>query len=127
MTGFYVQNAMRFPFAIDSGGGRIREESDYEDYIRQLIRQVLLTNLGERINRPDFGSEIRRTLFAPLNPTTTTYTRTLVYQALSRWLANFIRTDKVDVTVHESTLRVTVEYTVIARGEKRFLNVELSM
>lgn len=127
MTEFYVQNAMRFPFVVDRGGGRIREESDYEEYVRQLIRQVLLTNLGERVNRPDFGSEIRRSLFAPLNPATTTYTRTLVYQALTRWLAAFIRTDKVEVTAQESTLTVTVEYTVIARGEQRFLNVELSI
>jgi len=128
MTEFYVQNAIRFPFALDRGGGRIREEGDYENYVRQLIRQVLLTNLGERINRPDFGSEIRRAVFAPINSAaTTTYTRALVFQALSRWLANFIRTDKVEVTVQESTLTVNVEYTVIARGEQRFLNVELSM
>lgn len=127
MSRFQVQNAIHFPFRVDRAGGRIREESDYEDYISQLIRQVLLTNLGERINLPDFGSEIRRALFAPLNPATITYTRTLVYQALTRWLANFIRTDNVEITAEASTLTITVEYTVIAKGEQRFLNVELTL
>jgi phage baseplate assembly protein W len=52
-------HAIRFPFAIDTGAGALAQESDYEAYIRQLIRQVLLTAQGERINRPDFGAGIR--------------------------------------------------------------------
>ena len=30
-------------------------EKDGDDHIRDLIDQVLFTNLGERISRPDFG------------------------------------------------------------------------
>ncbi|WP_198670675.1 GPW/gp25 family protein [Oceanicella sp. SM1341] len=127
MSGFRVQNAMRFPFAVHVAGGRIREEADYEEYIRQLIRQVLLTNPGERVNRPQFGCELRRLLFAPLNPAAATYVRTLVFQALTRWLSQFIRPERIEVRVNESRLDVEVEYTVIARGERRFLNVELSL
>ena len=36
-------HALKYPFAVDGGGGRAAEESDYEAYVRQLIRQVLLT------------------------------------------------------------------------------------
>ena len=126
MTGIAIQNAMRFPFSVDRSGGRIREEADYDDYVRQLIRQTLLTNLGERINRPAFGSEIRRALFQPLNPALSGYVQAQVYRALERWLANFIRTDDIKVTIAESTLAIDVAYTVIARGEQRFLNVEVT-
>lgn len=127
MTQFQVQNAIQFPFSLDRAGGRVREEPDYEAYVVQLIKQVLLTSLGERINRPDFGADIRRMVFAPNDPAAATYARTLVYQALTTWLANFIRTDAVDVRAAEETLVIIVEYTVIARGEKRFLNVELTL
>lgn len=120
-------NAMAFPFAIDRAAGRIREERDYDAYIVQLIRQVLLTDLGERINRPEFGAQVRRMVFAPNDPAAATYGRTLVYQALTRWLANFIAVASVEVEAVEETLLITVEYTVIAKGEKRFLNVELSL
>jgi hypothetical protein len=120
-------NAMAFPFSIDRSAGRIREERDYEAYIVQLIRQTLLTGLGERINRPDFGANVRQMVFGPNNAAAATYGRTLVYQALTRWLSNFIRTETVDVRAEESTLWINVEYTVIAKGEKRFLNVELSL
>ena len=58
-------HALKYPFAIDEGGGRAAEESDYEAYVRQLIRQVLLVSPGERINRPDFGAGVRRMVFGP--------------------------------------------------------------
>ena len=48
--------AIRFPFAINDRLGRLAQENDYEQYIKQLIRQVLFTAQGERINRPDFGA-----------------------------------------------------------------------
>ena len=60
-----VLHAIKYPFAIDAGGGQVAEEGDYEAYIRQLIRQVLMTAPGERINRPDFGAGVRRMVFSP--------------------------------------------------------------
>jgi hypothetical protein len=35
--------AFRFPVGIDSDGGELLKERDYEVYVSQLIRQVLLT------------------------------------------------------------------------------------
>ena len=51
---------IRFPFAINDRLGRLAQENDYEQYIIQLIRQVLFTAQGERINRPDFGAGVKR-------------------------------------------------------------------
>ncbi len=120
-------DAIAFPFTIDRGAGRIRAERDYEAYVVQLIRQVLLTNLGERINRPDFGAQIRSMVFAPNNPAAATYGRALIYQALDRWLSDFIRTEAIELRAEEATLWIDVEYTLIARGERRFLNVEVAL
>ena len=120
-------NANFFPFSIDGSGGALREERDYDSYISQLIKQVLLTNLGERINRPDFGCDIKRMVFGLNNPATATYGRTIIYQALTTWLANYIRPDNIEVSAEQEKLLILVEYTVIAKGEKRFLNVELSI
>ena len=121
-----ILNAIRFPLAIDGSGGRLREEHDYDAYVAQLVRQVILTNLGERVNRPDFGSQVRAMLFAPNNPAAATYGRALVYQALTRWLDRVITVENVTASAVEETLSLTVEYVVIARGERRFLNVELT-
>jgi phage baseplate assembly protein W len=119
-------HALRFPFGIDAGGGRAMEETDYEAYVRQLIRQVLLVAPGERINRPDFGAGVRRMLFGANSPDTAAIARTFVYQALTRWLPTIIKVEDVAVTAEESTLRIDVRYLIIQRGETRLLSEEVA-
>jgi phage baseplate assembly protein W len=121
-----ILHALRYPFAIDAGGGRAAEESDYDTYVRQLIRQVLLTAPGERINRPDFGAGVRRMVFAPNSPATATLAQTFVYQALTRWLATVIKVEEVKVAAVESTMLIDVRYLVIQRGETRILREEVA-
>jgi len=38
--------------------------------IKQAIGNLLLTNRGERMFRPDYGSDLRRFLFEPMSPIT---------------------------------------------------------
>lgn len=121
-----VLHAIKYPFAIDSGGGQAKQEADYEDYVRQLIRQVLMTAPGERVNRPDFGAGVRRMVFAPNNPATASLTQTLIYQALSRWLATVIKVEEVAVSAEQEKLLITVHYMVIQRGTSRIINEEVT-
>ncbi len=122
-----ILHAIKYPFAIDTGAGRASEEGDYEAYIRQLIRQVLMTAPGERINRPEFGAGIRRMVFAPNNPATASLTQTLIYQALSTWLATVIKVEEVAVSAEDEKLLITVHYMVIQRGVSRVLNEEVTI
>lgn len=118
---------IRYPFWINGLSGRAAEEGDYALYIRQLIRQVLLTAKGERVCRPQFGAGVRRQVFAPLSNETAALTRTLVLESLNRWLGRLIRVDRVDVTADMATLTISVEYLLIARGETRILNEEVAI
>jgi phage baseplate assembly protein W len=120
-------HAIRFPFAIDTGSGALAQESDYEAYVRQLIRQVLLTAQGERINRPDFGAGLRKLIFAPNSPATASLAQTLIFEALSNWLAPLIRIEQVTTQAVEERLQIGIDYTLVARAERRFLNVEVTL
>jgi hypothetical protein len=122
-----VLHALKYPFAIDAGGGRGAEEGDYDAYVRQLIRQVLLTAQGERINRPDFGAGIRRMVFAPNSPEVASLAQTFIYQALTRWLPTIIRVEDVKVNAEEEKLIIDVRYLVLQRGETRTLNEEVTL
>ena len=122
-----ILHAIKYPFAIDAGGGRVAEESDYEAYIRQLIRQVLMTAPGERINRPNFGAGVRRMVFAPNNPATASLTQTLVYQALNQWLGSVIKVEEISVSAENETLLITIHYMIIQRGVSRVLNEEVTI
>ena len=119
-------HALRYPFGIDAGGGRAAEQSDYEAYVRQLIRQVLLTAPGERINRPDFGAGVRRMVFQPNSPEIATMTRTLVYQALTNWLSTVIKVEDIQVSAVDSTLLIDVRYLIIEQGDTRLLREEVT-
>jgi phage baseplate assembly protein W len=117
---------IHFPFAINRQLGRLAQEADYEEYIKQLIRQVLLTAQGERINRPDFGAGVKRLVFAPNSPATASLAQTLIFQALTRWLSTLIRTESVQAEAINERLNITVGYTILARQERRFLNLEVT-
>ena len=117
---------IHFPFAINGQLGRLAQEGDYEEYIKQLIRQVLFTAQGERINRPDFGAGVKRLVFAPNSPATASLAQTLIFQALTRWLSTLIRTESVQAEAAGERLNITIGYTILAKQERRFLNVEVT-
>jgi uncharacterized protein len=118
---------VRFPFAINGSVGRLRQEPDYDAYIVQLIKQVIFTGAGERINRPQFGAGVRRLLFAPNSIGTASLAQTLVFQALNTWLGTLIRVDQVEVAAEAEKLLINLNYTVLQKGEQRFLNLETTL
>ncbi|SCX79718.1 GPW/gp25 family protein [Nitrosospira sp. Nsp13] len=122
-----ILHALKYPFSIDGGGGRVAGEENYEAYIRQLIRQVLLTAPGERINRPDFGAGIRRMVFTPNSPAVASLAQTFVYEALTRWLATIIKVEHISVTAEGEKLLINVRYLILQRGETRVLNEEVTL
>ncbi|MGA7214265.1 MAG: GPW/gp25 family protein [Terrimicrobiaceae bacterium] len=118
---------IRFPFGINGSVGRLRQEPDYDAYIVQLIKQVIFTGAGERINRPQFGAGVRRLLFAPNSIGTASLAQTVVFQALNTWLGTLIRVDRVEVAAEAEKLLIDVSYTILQKGEQRFLNLEATL
>ena len=59
--------------------------AEYEESIRQAIRIILSTALGERVMRPDFGCAIHELVFAPNSAATQGMAEHHVREALLRW------------------------------------------
>jgi len=119
--------AFRFPIAVDSDGrGELVKERDYARYVAQLIRQVLLTAPGERVNRPDFGAGLRRMVFAPIDDGTATLLQSTAFRNLDRWLGNLITIDDLRVRVADTTIFLDLTYTIKSRGEQKVLNLEVT-
>ncbi len=91
------------------------------------MKQVLFTNPGERINRPDFGCGIRRMVFAPNSPESASLAQVTIYQALEKWLGPLIKVYQVEVNAVEETLNIKIRYILKARQERRYLSVEVSI
>jgi phage baseplate assembly protein W len=99
-----------FPYRID-GRGRTAATS-YEDHIRDMVEEVLFTSPGERVNRPTFGCGLLQLVFAPNSDELAATTQYLVQGALQQWLGDLIQVNSVTVANEDSTLCVTVSYTI---------------
>lgn len=122
-----IFRGLHYPIALDKSLGWLHKERDYEQYISQLIRQVLLTVPGERIDRPDFGAGLRRLLFAPSSEDTATLLQATVFQSLDRWLGDLIDVNEVTTSFADGRMDVNIVYTIKTQGELLVLNLEVTL
>jgi len=106
-----------YPFHV-GGGGRTAGTDD-DDYVRDLVEQVLFTAPGERVNRPTFGSGILRLVFEPAGAEVAAATQFLVQSALQQWLADVVEVQAVQVDSQDSTLIVAVRYRPLTAADAR--------
>jgi phage baseplate assembly protein W len=112
MNGRYLDH----PFHFD-GKGRTAT-TDPGDHIRDMIQQVLFTNPGERVNRPDFGCGLMQLVFMPNSDILATATQFLVQGALQHWLADVIQVDHVMISNEEERLVVDIAYIRLDTGQR---------
>ena len=104
-----------FPFQLDSRGRTATVGDD--DHIREMIEQLLFTNAGERVNRPDFGSGLLQLIFAPNSPELATALQFSIQAALQRWLGDLIEVRALNVASDDSILSIEVRYVVRRTNE----------
>ena len=106
-----------FPFALSTQGRT--KVTDEDDHVKDMIRLVLFTAPGERVNRPEFGCGLKQLLFAPNSDALAAATEQLVHGSLIRWLDPVIAVEQVSVTSADSTLEIAVVYRRRTASEKR--------
>jgi len=104
-----------FPFQIDGHGRTASVPGD--QHIQDMIQQLLFTNPGERVNRPDFGSGLLQTVFQPNSTALAAALQFTLQGALQQALGDLIQLQAVQVDNTDSTLTVTVQYMV--RGDQQ--------
>src|SRR5437667_11715578 len=97
------------PYQFD-GRGRTQAVA-LDDYVKQLVEQVLFTSPGERVNLPDFGSGLLQLPFAPNSVELAAATQFSVQASLQKWLGAYIKVQSVTASAVDSTLTVTVVYS----------------
>jgi hypothetical protein len=107
---------LNHPFHLDARGRSALTDAD--DHVRDLIMQVLFTQPGERVNRPEFGCGLKQLVFMPNSDALATATQQLVQGALHRWLEPVLVVEQVRVKALESRLEVKVVYTRRDTGER---------
>jgi phage baseplate assembly protein W len=106
-----------FPFHFD-GRGRTASTSE-ADHVRDMIEQLIFTNPGERVNRPDFGSGILQLIFAPNSPELAAAVQVTLQAAVQRWLGDVIELRDLDVQATDSTLSIDMKYLIRRTNEEQ--------
>ena len=106
-----------FPLHFDSRGRTAL--TDRDDHVRDMIEQLIFTNPGERVNRPDFGSGLLQLVFGSNSPELAATVQFTLQAALQRWLGDVIAVRELDVTAEDSTLRIALTYALVETGEER--------
>lgn len=99
---------INFPYQFD---GRGRTLDPLNNYVAQLVEQVLFTSPGERVNLPDFGSGLLQLAFAPNSMEMAAATQFAVQGALQKWLSGYVKIQSVVASAEDGVLTVTVTYT----------------
>lgn len=127
-----IRHDYAFPLRVDAGAGQVARAA-YPAHVDQLLRQLLLTSPGERVNLPLFGCGLRRLVFAPQSAALVATVRLQVQQAISTWLADQVQLSDVTVLsgadpasgLDEGALLVTVSYTLVETRTPVTLAVEV--
>jgi phage baseplate assembly protein W len=108
----FLGRGWRFPILPDASGSLGYSSGD--ENVEQSLRILLMTALGDRVMRPDFGTTAERLLFAPGSVRYLRLLETSVREAVRDWeprvdlLAVSAEADSVDAT----RVLVSVEYRV---------------
>jgi uncharacterized protein len=106
-----------FPYHFNNRG---RTATTHDaDHIRDMVEQLIFTNPGERVNRPDFGSGILQLVFSPNSPELAATLQFTMQAALDRFLGDIIELRNLEVTSEDSKLTVDLSYAIRRTGEVR--------
>lgn len=94
--------------------------------IKQSLKLLLFTNIGERLFQPDVGSKIYGLLFEPIDPITTEVLKKTIQNTIETYEPR-VRLEGVDVIPQydENSYEVSIYFSVIGINQPTSLTVTL--
>ena len=117
----FLGTVWAFPFGVDARGriALVRRERDVEE----AMMMILLTPVGQRVMRPDFGCRIHELVFASNDASTEGLAVYYVEEALTRWEPRItLREVTADADPsNPERLLIHIEYEIKASYDRRTL------
>lgn len=108
---------LKFPFRVGHDGPRT---SSRAEHVREQIEQVLFTDPGERVFRPEFGAGVRALLFEPNASALRELARKRLIASLAAALRGEVdpRTLEVEIDQDGERLLIRIAYALAAIGHR---------
>lgn len=103
-----MSSAISLPFSFDADG-RIGNTSDLKKIIQDRVVLVVMSLKTERVMRPNYGTNVRRSVFENV-AAATSLIKQEISVGMSTWLP-YLHLDSVDVSFDgENYLNITINY-----------------
>lgn len=115
----FLGRGWSFPPTFKRGEDTV-EMVDEEEDIKQSLRILLSTSVGERVMQPDFGANMHDLLFEPLSVSFAKQMSTKIERAIL-FFEPRIKTDDVTfiLDAENGLIEVKIDYTIIATNNRR--------
>lgn len=117
---------IRFPNIFDEGSGKVALSYD-DELNRQSLKSVLLTNIGELMGDPSFGSNLKSCLFELQSDLFKTLLQDSISQAANKWVSG-ISINSIQIAVSEDTSendKITIYYQSKTTSEPNLVQLEV--
>jgi len=97
-----------FPMRTDGIGG-VLTQSENLAALRDGVIQLIMTPRGARVMRPDFGTDLKQTLFDPMDPMSIENLKSQIAQTIAKYEPRVV-VKQLEVLPQEeqNTLRITL-------------------
>lgn len=111
-----------FPIQFN-GKTKTVEMSTEEQDIRESLYIILMTEMGERVMRPNFGSQIKESVFGAIDSITLNRIEDQVFQAILEWEPRISLNEVIvdDQYIYDGRLDIKIDYTI------RLINVRTNI
>lgn len=120
---------IQFPFSDDSDGKFLKMNDESKKAIKSDLVHLLLTNKGERLYMPDFGTNLRRYLFDPNDSASTVGIKNEISEAVRKFIPNLtitkLSTSPVEDNEHAVLVRIDYVVTTGALQSADFVTLKL--
>lgn len=113
------------PFRIDPASGRVTQESGPEKLKENLIH-ILLTGVGERVMRRDYGGGIRQLVHDPNDDALRAVVQHQIAKSIGQWEPRVLL-QSVTVTQQNGTLITEIQYVIRRTQQPQSLSVPIGL
>jgi phage baseplate assembly protein W len=121
----------KFPLRFDYAGGAYTLNKTYREMVKQNLKNLILTNPGERIMDMNFGAGLRTYFFESMTHNTYPQIAADIEEQVKRYMP-FVQIDSINFTAGDESagtgnvLGVAVAYTILPLQEEDEIKIQES-
>lgn len=106
---------LAFPMREDGTGGFLTSNENLGS-LRDGVRQLILTSRGARVMRPDYGTDIRKSVFDPLDSTMLNTLREQIVSTISKYEKRVI-VKKLDIISDADNHKLEIRLLITTKDD----------